>query len=298
MSRDLSIIPQYDTKLFTDIWDESSKFVYDYKHVGIPTTITDSNATTLYYLLYAKYANNPIANYDENQFKYKVFSIIFQYGPTWEKKLSIQDTLRGLQLDDLINDGAIDELFNHSGLNGVTESTTGSLNKSTANTGTQKTAHTGTVGVIHNNDVQNSGNDTTINNHALNPSSAPAVDAYSPLSYINEQNAQKVTRGTKSEQDESSTTTYNNTDTTTNDLAGQEASNTTGSRTVSGNDSVADTRKRTLTKGKLAAYEHLVELLDANITNEFINKFKYCFKQFVAPEKPLWYVTEDEDEEE
>ena len=74
--------PNYDTKLMTEIWDDSAKFVYDYKHVGIPTTISDANATTLFYLLYARYGNNPIANYDENQFKYKMFSVIFQYGPT------------------------------------------------------------------------------------------------------------------------------------------------------------------------------------------------------------------------
>lgn len=77
-----SMIPQYDTKLMTEIWEEAEDFVYDYKHVGIPTTISDANATTLFYLLYARYGNNPIANYDENQFKYKMFSIIFQYGPT------------------------------------------------------------------------------------------------------------------------------------------------------------------------------------------------------------------------
>ena len=76
------MIPQYDTKLFTDIWDEASEFITDYTTVGIPATISQANATTLYYLLYARYGNTPIANYDENQFKYKVFSIIFQYGPT------------------------------------------------------------------------------------------------------------------------------------------------------------------------------------------------------------------------
>lgn len=298
MSRVEPYISSYSTITMTDIWESAQEFVYDYKHVGIPTTISDANATTLFYLLYARYGNSSIANYDITQFKYKMFSVIFQFGPTWEKRLSVQETLRGLNLSDLINDGAIDELFNHSGQNGVTESSTGSLNKSTANTGTQAVAHTGTIGVIHDNDVQNSGNDTTINNHAFNPGTAPAQDAYSPLTYINEQNAQKVTKGTKSEQDESSTTTYANTDTTTNNLAGQEASNSTGSKTVSGTDSIADTRKRSITKGKLAAYEHLLSLLDSDVTGDFLNKFKPCFKQFILPEHTLWYVEEDEEEEE
>ena len=76
------MIPQYDTKLFTEIWDNAAGFVYDYNHVGIPATISDANANVLFYLLYARYGNNPIANYDEEQFKYKIFSVIFQYGPT------------------------------------------------------------------------------------------------------------------------------------------------------------------------------------------------------------------------
>ena len=76
------MIPQYDTKLFTEVFDDAGSFVYYYKNIGIPTTISDANARTLYYLLYARYGNNPIANYDEEQFKYKIFSIVFQYGPT------------------------------------------------------------------------------------------------------------------------------------------------------------------------------------------------------------------------
>lgn len=75
-------LPQYDTKLFTEIWDTAAEFVSDYQTVGIPTTISTQNATTLYYLLYARYGNTPIANYDETQWKYKMFSIVFQYGPT------------------------------------------------------------------------------------------------------------------------------------------------------------------------------------------------------------------------
>lgn len=94
--------PQYDTKLFTEIWEDASDFLDDYNNAGIPRTISVTNATTLYYLLYAKYGNNPIANRDINQFKYKVLSIIFEFGPTWEKRLDIQSKLRNLTEDELI----------------------------------------------------------------------------------------------------------------------------------------------------------------------------------------------------
>lgn len=92
---------EYNTLLFTDVWNEASKFIKDYKASGIPTTISDANAMTLYYLLYARYGNTPISAMDEYQWKTRVFSIIFQYGPTWEKKLEIQQKVRRLTINDL-----------------------------------------------------------------------------------------------------------------------------------------------------------------------------------------------------
>lgn len=92
---------EYNTLLFTDVWDEATKFVKDYRASGIPTTISDANAMTLYYLLYARYGNTPISAMDEYQWKTRVFSIIFQYGPTWEKKLEIQQKVRALTINDL-----------------------------------------------------------------------------------------------------------------------------------------------------------------------------------------------------
>lgn len=300
-----SMIPRYDTKLMTEIWDSASDFLTDYQSVGIPTTISTANATTLYYLLYARYGNTPIANYDETQFKYKIFSVIFQYGPTWEKRLSVQATLRDMQLSDLIDNGALSELFSSQGSNSQTSSGTNgntrTLNTNEANTGTSATAHTGTVGVDHDNDVQNSGDDTTITNQAYNPSTVPAMDAYAPLTYINNQNAQKITKGTRSVQDESSLTNYNNTDTTTNNLnradTGTITDAGTTSGTISGTDSKSNTTTTTMTAGKLKAYEKLLELLDTDVTGEFINKFKICFKQFVMPEKTWIYVTEEDEDD-
>lgn len=271
------MIPQYDTKLFTDIWDEASKFVTDYTTVGIPTTISQSNAQTLYYLLYARYGNTPIANYDENQFKYKVFSIIFQYGPTWEKRLSVQETLRGMQLADLIDNGSINELYKS---NEESAGNTAFSNES-SNTATGETTSTGTVKVETDNNIED------IKNHAFNPGTAPATNAYSPLNYINEQNANKnILDGEQL---------------TTNNLAGSSNSSGSGTEEGTGNSSgtrdLNSTRNTTMSAGKLKAYEKLLELLNSDVTGEFISKFKICFKQFVMPERTWIYVTEEEDED-
>ena len=182
--------PQYDTKLFTEIWETASSFLADYQAAGIPTTISTANATTLYYLLYAKYGNNPIANRDINQFKYKILSIIFEYGPTWEKRLAIQQSLRSLSEDELLR-GA-----------------------------------------------------KAIYNQALNPSTAPGTGTLEELDYINAQN----------------TTNYK--------------------------------------KSKMDAYAQLWDLLAVDVTGEFLDRFRPCFKLFVKPEKTWIYVTEDDEEDE
>ena len=291
MNREM--IPQYDTKLFTDIFDDVGTFVYYYKNIGIPTTISDQNARTLYYLLYARYGNNPIANYDEEQFKYKIFSVVFQYGPTWEKRLSVQNTLRGLQIEDLLDDGSLHELFSHTGSQNAsksgTDGNTRTYQEAGTNTGTQTLAKTGTVGT--------SGGIEDIKNHAMNPGTAPATDAYAALGYINDQVANKNTS--------SSTVTNNLTDTTTNNLADAKSGTITDSRNISdstmGQEASNNETTSVKTTGKLKAYEKLLELLDADVTGEFISKFKICFKQFVMPEHTWIYVTDlsgDEEEEE
>lgn len=180
---------QYETVLFKDVWDDVDEFIEEYHDVGIPAKLTDTDTTTLFWLLFARYGNNPIANMDIDQWKYKVFSIIFMYGPTWAKRLDIQDKLRALTDNDILQGSK------------------------------------------------------AIYNKALNPGTAPDTQSLEALTYINEQN----------------TTNYK--------------------------------------RSKLEAYGQLWELLDTDVTNEFLGKFLSLFKKFVRPEKPLIYITETEDEE-
>ena len=178
----------YLTRSFADIFPSAEDFLTEFKESSIPVSITDTNAQTLYYLLYSKYGNSHIANSDENQFKYKVWNTIFMYGPTWEKRLEVQKKLRELSDDEIL------------------------------------------VG------------SKAIYNHAFNPSVAPSTQNMTELPYINDQN-------------------------TTN-----------------------------FKRSKLDAYTLLLELLETDVTEEFIDKFRPCFKQFVRPEKPILFVTEVDEE--
>lgn len=181
-----------------------------------------------------------------------------------------------MQLSDLLDNGSIRELY-ESDENG---SNSGNYSSSTESESTGGTTSTGTVRVETDNNVED------IKNHAYNPGTAPAQDAYSPLNYINEQNANKnVLDGEQL---------------TTNNLAGSSNSSAEGSE--SGQNSGTNTRaldserNTTMSAGKLKAYEKLLELLNSDVTGEFISKFSKCFKQFVMPEKTWIYVTEEDED--
>lgn len=118
------MIPQYDTKLFCEIYNNPEDFLADWKVSGIYEVtkktisgetvgvVSDDSVRLLFFLLYQKYGNNPIANYDITQFQYKVWATIFQYGPSWEKRLDIQDKLRSLSEDRLLSGTKM--IYNHA----------------------------------------------------------------------------------------------------------------------------------------------------------------------------------------
>lgn len=217
------MMPMYSTKNFEDIYDSVNTFMADYGTLGLPKTISDQNAQILYYLLFSRYGNSPIANYDENQFKVKLQAVIWQFGPTWEKRLDIQDKLR--KLTDLeLSTGTT-----------TTNVSTGSSEGTSSDTG------------------------STIKNHAFNPGeiSSQTTTLNGPeLTYIDQQNTDKMT----------------------------------GSSTVSNNDN--RNSSQTIKKSKMDAYMQLWELLDNDVTNEFLAKFQKLFKQFVRPEVNMIYESE------
>lgn len=178
----------YRNKKFTDIWSGQESFYADYTSNGITVTISETTVTLLYYLLYARYGNSTIASSDETQFKYKVFSTIFMYGPTWEKRLELQKEIRALKIEE----------------------------------------------------VQKGGK--AIYNTALNPNQSPTTTSLEELKYINSQNTSNFVKSTPE------------------------------------------------------AYAIIIDLLETDVTEEFIGRFKKLFLTVVSPELPLWYVTNENDE--
>ena len=116
----MSNFPRYDTKLFCEVFESFNDFLYYYvNEIDASIKVFDptkqdglDTLKRIYYMLYARYGNNPIANYDETQFIWKLFTIVYQYGPTWAKRLDVQSKLRALT-DDQIREGS-KAVFNHA----------------------------------------------------------------------------------------------------------------------------------------------------------------------------------------
>lgn len=96
--------PLYDTQTFNQVFPKLTDFKYclanDFDgYAG--ECISDENQTKLFWLLYARYGNTHMINLSVNQFKAKLVAIIFQKGPSWERNLSLQTSIRGLTEDEL-----------------------------------------------------------------------------------------------------------------------------------------------------------------------------------------------------
>ena len=181
----------YRTRKLTDIYTKADDLISGYQSFPAAASeeLTTAQLQTIYYLLYARYGNSHISYSDENQFKYALYSGIWQYGPIWAKKVEIQKMLRGLSEDELITGGK------------------------------------------------------AIYNHSFNPSSAPSTSTLEELLTINDQN----------------TTNYK--------------------------------------KSKMEAYGMLWGMLDTDVTTDFLDKFKKLFITITAPDYPLLYETEIDDNE-
>lgn len=183
-----SLYGNYRTKTFSEVYPDKDSFVNEYNDIGIPPTISSEDAGLVYYLLYSRFANSHIASSDMTRFKYNLFSKVWQFAPTWRKKLDIQERLRELTEEEMLE-------------------------------GSRQ-----------------------IYNAAQNPSTDPSNFSEEELQYINSQNVTKAR------------------------------------------------------KGKLDGYAVLMGLLEVDVTEAFLTRFKDLFLTIVMPELPLLYENEDEGE--
>lgn len=125
-------LPMYGTyrnPKFTDLFPDLDTWKAEWTACALPLTTmigaaTSAQTSQIYYLLYAKYGNSTIAGSDPEQWKYRLWAKIFQFGPTWWKKLQLQADVRALTTEELQKGGRV--IYNHS-FNPSTEPSTATL---------------------------------------------------------------------------------------------------------------------------------------------------------------------------
>lgn len=98
------MLPMYDTKTFSQIFPdvEGFKLTLSTDFGGYAANaISNDNQESLYWLLFARYGNTHICNLSVNQFKAKLVAIIFQKGPSWQRNMALQKSIREMTEDDL-----------------------------------------------------------------------------------------------------------------------------------------------------------------------------------------------------
>lgn len=100
-----SLYGRYRTRTFCEVFPDKKTFRDALVSCGLSISLTEESITNLYYLLYAQYGNSHIASSDENQFKYKLYSIVYRFGGLWQRKLEVIKRLQELSEDDITNTG-------------------------------------------------------------------------------------------------------------------------------------------------------------------------------------------------
>lgn len=113
------------TRTFADVFGDVNAFVDAWKELPFSEQkdVDDKSIILTYYLLASRYANSTIANTDEDQFKFKLFSLVWQKAPVWCKSKELRNTLLDLNLEEILSNGKA--IYNHS-YNPSTEPSTGS----------------------------------------------------------------------------------------------------------------------------------------------------------------------------
>lgn len=85
---------------FSEVFSTFEEFKTSYNELGLTYTMDDDYLRSLYVLLLGRYANSHIANSSIDVFKIQVGSIIYEYGPSWEKRMEIQKELRDMTTEE------------------------------------------------------------------------------------------------------------------------------------------------------------------------------------------------------
>lgn len=108
---------------FSEFYPSSEDFLTDYGTL-FPDNLKEGTPALIYNLLLAKYATREFNMFSPDQIKLRLFSLIWQYGPLWEKELDIQTDVRALTAEQITMGSKT--IANHA-INPSTAPSTGAL---------------------------------------------------------------------------------------------------------------------------------------------------------------------------
>lgn len=98
------------TKTFSDVYSSYEDFVNDYNLFSALTVIPfkdNSFLEHIYLSLMGEYASNNLSNMSEDQFKIRFWTRVNQYGPQYERELTIQKDLVQITEDELTKSSSV-----------------------------------------------------------------------------------------------------------------------------------------------------------------------------------------------
>lgn len=107
-----SLYGNYRTRTFADVFPSADVLIQGFKSSPLGSFLSENDLGVIWYILSAKYMNSHIALSDENQFIMQVYQLLYAYGPTYVKKMEIQEKLRNLTEDEIMKGTKM--IYNHA----------------------------------------------------------------------------------------------------------------------------------------------------------------------------------------
>lgn len=99
---DRTLFQTFDNITFSQLWETADDFIESYNITSLPKEpyVTDDVLRLVWTLMIGRFADSTIKPYNTyGAFKIRFMSRVWQYAPTWKKRLDIQNKLRELSLE-------------------------------------------------------------------------------------------------------------------------------------------------------------------------------------------------------
>lgn len=102
----------YDTLTFSEVFPNVNDFKTSFNESPYKGKLKDESLEIIYYLLASRYMNSHFSNSSIKQSRWRLNSYLFMYGPSWERRLAVQERLRQLNEKEIMQGATV--LYNYA----------------------------------------------------------------------------------------------------------------------------------------------------------------------------------------